>query len=101
MPMKVGEVAGCSMTRPCKCGLASRPRRLFGFSMEPVDGAPCFCTGSIALGGSGLPSTDSLSGFVPAGNGKIRGGQQNQALGRSRGGRNTKIHALADAKGRL
>ena len=28
-------------------------------------------------------------------------GEQNQAVGRSRGGRNTKIHALGDAKGRL
>jgi transposase len=28
-------------------------------------------------------------------------GEENQAVGRSRGGRNTKIHALADAKGRL
>jgi len=28
-------------------------------------------------------------------------GEQKQAVGRSRGGRNTKIHALADAKGRL
>ena len=28
-------------------------------------------------------------------------GEQNQAIGRSRGGRNTKIHAVADAKGRL
>src|SRR5665213_1048087 len=28
-------------------------------------------------------------------------GEQKQAIGRSRGGRNTKIHALADAKGRL
>ena len=28
-------------------------------------------------------------------------GEKNQAVGRSRGGRNTKIHALADAKGRL
>lgn len=28
-------------------------------------------------------------------------GQQTQAIGRSRGGRNTKIHAIADAKGRL
>jgi transposase len=27
--------------------------------------------------------------------------EQNQAIGRSRGGRNTKIHAIADAKGRL
>jgi len=28
-------------------------------------------------------------------------GEQTQAIGRSRGGRNTKIHAIADAKGRL
>ncbi len=28
-------------------------------------------------------------------------GEQKQPVGRSRGGRNTKIHALADAKGRL
>ena len=28
-------------------------------------------------------------------------GEKKQAVGRSRGGRNTKIHALADAKGRL
>ena len=28
-------------------------------------------------------------------------GEHNQAIGRSRGGRNTKIHAIADAKGRL
>ena len=41
---------------------------------QPVDGAPCFFTGSIAPGGCGLPSTDSLSGFVSAGNGKIQGG---------------------------
>ena len=74
MPTKLGEVAGCSMTRPCECGLALRPRRLFGFPVEPVDGAPCFFTGSTALGGCGLPSTDSLSGFVSAGNGKIQGG---------------------------
>lgn len=30
-----------------------------------------------------------------------KGGEQKQAIGRSRGGRNTKIHAVADAKGRL
>jgi transposase len=28
-------------------------------------------------------------------------GEQKQAIGRSRGGRNTKIHAIADARGRL
>ncbi len=59
------------MTRPCICGLAWRPRRLFGFSAEQVDGAPCFFTGSVALGACGLPSTNSLTGLVSAGKRKI------------------------------
>ena len=50
------------MTRPCECGLGLRPRRLFGFSMEPMDEAPCFFSGSLTLGGCGLPSTDRLAG---------------------------------------
>ena len=33
--------------------------------------------------------------------GRRKRGEQKQAIGRSRGGRDTKIHALADAKGRL
>src|SRR5689334_25094918 len=37
---------------------------------------------------------------TPLGQRRKRGGEK-QAVGRSRGGRNTKIHALADAKGRL
>ena len=37
---------------------------------------------------------------APFGIGRKRG-EQKQAIGRSRGGRNTKIHAIADAKGRL
>jgi hypothetical protein len=37
---------------------------------------------------------------APLGSGWKRG-EQKQAVGRSRGGRNTKIHALADVKGRL
>ena len=37
---------------------------------------------------------------TPLGIGRKRG-EQNQAIGRSRGGRNTKIHAIADDKGRL
>src|SRR2546423_10847476 len=37
---------------------------------------------------------------APLGGGRKRG-EQKQAIGRSRGGRNTKIHAVADAKGRL
>src|ERR1700749_4459279 len=62
------------MTRPCECGLGLRPRRFFGFSMEPVDGAPCFFSGSLTLGGCGLPSTDRLADCFVAGNGKIQGG---------------------------
>jgi transposase len=37
---------------------------------------------------------------APLGLGRKKG-EQTQAIGRSRGGRNTKIHAVADAKGRL
>ena len=37
---------------------------------------------------------------APLGSRRKRG-EQKQAIGRSRGGRNTKIHARADAKGRL
>jgi len=37
---------------------------------------------------------------TPLGIGRKRG-EQKQAIGRSRGGRNTKKHAIADAKGRL
>jgi transposase len=37
---------------------------------------------------------------APLGVGRKRG-EQKQAIGSSRGGRNTKIHAIADAKGRL
>ena len=38
---------------------------------------------------------------TPLGSGRKKRGEQKQAIRRSRGGRNTKIHALADAKGRL
>ena len=37
---------------------------------------------------------------APLGLGRKRG-EQKQAIGRSRGGRNTKVHAIADAQGRL
>src|ERR1700761_3678764 len=85
---------GCSMTRPCECGLDVRPRRLFGFPLEPVDGAPCFFSGSIAPGGCGLPSTDSLAGFVSAGNGKIQGGSK---IRRS-GGHGVDFHAKSTSR---
>ena len=38
---------------------------------------------------------------APLGLGRKKGGEETGGIGRSRGGRNTKIHALADAKGRL
>jgi hypothetical protein len=41
--------------------------------MEPVDGAPCFFSGSLALGRCGLPTTDRLADCFAAGNGKIQG----------------------------
>ncbi len=74
MPTKLGAMEDCSMTRPCECGLGLRPKRLFGFAEEPMDGAPCFFSGSLTLGGCGLPSTDRLADRFPAGNGKIQGG---------------------------
>src|SRR5215211_779957 len=73
MPTKCGTVADCSITRPCECGLAVRPWRLFGFRLEPVDGAPCFSTGSLTLGDCGLPSTERLADGFGTGNGKIQG----------------------------
>lgn len=50
----------------------------------------------------GKRSDDRLHPYqgTPLGRRRKRG-EQKQAIGRSRGGRNTKIHALADAKGRL
>jgi hypothetical protein len=70
-----------------------------------VDGAPGFLTGSLTLGGCGLPSTDTLTGCFVAGNGKIQGGSsaerdKREALGRSRGGFSTKACMIADGSGR-
>src|SRR5271163_1647669 len=42
-------------TRPCKCGLALRPKRLFGFN-GLTDGAPSSATVFIDLDAIGLPS---------------------------------------------
>jgi transposase len=47
-----------------------------------------------------LPNRPHPSQLSRRGGPSIRG-EKKQAVGRSRGGRNTKIHALADAKGRL
>ena len=46
--------------------------------MEPVDGAPCFFSGSLTLGACGLPSTDRLADCFVAGNGKIQGGKRHE-----------------------
>src|SRR5262249_37703376 len=50
--------------------------------------------------GRGAASGKTCSGSL-LGTGWRKRGEQKQAVGRSRGGRNTKIHALADTKGRL
>ena len=59
---------------------------------------PCACR----AWESGGHADDRLHAYqsAPLCGGRKRG-EQKQAVGRSRGGRNTKIHALADAKGRL
>jgi transposase len=59
-------------------------------------------SGVVAPGTINRDANDRLHSHhgAPLGNGWKRG-EQNQAIGRSRGGRNTKIHAIADAKGRL
>jgi len=44
---------------------------------------------------------DRLDACQSAARQRAERGEQKQAVGRSRGGRNTKIHALADVKGRL
>src|SRR2546429_6218656 len=62
------------MTRPCLCGLAGRPRRLFGFTArEAAGGAPSFRTVLSDLGGSGLPPTFTPTTLL-AGVSKIQGG---------------------------
>ena len=99
MPTKLGAAGRRSMTRPCECGLGLRPRRLFGFPMEPVDGAPCFFSGSLTLGGCGLPSTDSARRLLRGRQWQDTRGQQHQSFGRSRGGFSTKIHLKTDLDG--
>src|SRR5262249_10896746 len=47
---------GCSMTRPCTCGLC-RPKRLFGFDDGTVGGAPSSRTVFRDPEGDGLPPT--------------------------------------------
>jgi hypothetical protein len=67
--------------------------------MEPVDGAPGFCSGSLTLGGCGLPSNERLADCFAAGNGRIQGGRKIRRSGRSRGGFSTKIHLKTDLDG--
>src|SRR5260370_36874523 len=54
----------CSMSRPCACELAWRPRRLFGL-IEPADGAPCSGTGLSTQGAGGLPSATAAPTLRP------------------------------------
>jgi transposase len=76
-----------------------RPWRLFGFRLEPVDGAPCFLTGSLTLGGCGLPSTERLADCFGIGNGKIQGGTATGPNPTDRGKPGTKRHFITDRRG--
>ena len=71
--------------------------------MEPVDGAPCFFSGSLALGGCGLPSTNRLADCFVAGNGKIQGGRCIDPPGYDAGKKikGKKRHILVDTLGLL
>ena len=64
-----------------------------------MDGAPRFFSGSLTLGASGLPSTDRLADRFFTGNGKIQGAVPRR-IGRTKGGLNSKLHAVCDGKGR-
>jgi len=44
-PTYADEAEACFMTRPCKSGLATRPKRLFGLRPEPMDGGPVLSRG--------------------------------------------------------
>jgi transposase len=83
------------MTRPCECGQALRPRRLFGFPAEPMGGAPCFFTGSIALGLRAPVHRSPLRLRISRQLKDTRGAEF-QAIGLTKGGRNSKIHAIVD-----
>lgn len=69
--------------------------------MEPTDGAPRFFSGSITLGGSGLPSIDRLADGFAAGNGKIQGGHSIDPHGFDAGKKikGKKRHILVDTQG--
>jgi transposase len=71
--------------------------------MEPVDGAPCFFSGLLTLGGCGLPTTDTLADCFVTGNGKIQGGMQIDPSGYDAGKRinGKKRHILVDTLGLL
>src|SRR3984957_6245264 len=56
-----------SISRPCTCGLAMRPRRLFGM-LGWADGAPGSGTGFETQGAEGLPSAAATSTLSPCRN---------------------------------
>jgi multidrug resistance protein len=67
----------CSMSRPCACGLAWRPRRLFGLE-EAADAAPGSGAGSGTRGSEGLPSATAAPTL-------LRRRDEREIQGRSRG----------------
>jgi transposase len=75
-----------------------QPLRAVGEAGRVGEAVPGAC-GSRPIEGNADDRFHTHQG-APLGIGRKRG-EQKQAIGRSRGGRNTKIHAIADAKGRL
>lgn len=90
-------MAGLS-ARVRACNDDLQPFRALGAARNLGDSVSETC-GERAIGRDADDRLDPCEG-APLGIGRKRG-EQKQAVGRSRGGRNTKIHALADAKGRL
>jgi len=80
MPTKYFSIS----TRPCQCGLAARPKRLFGFD-GTTDGAPGSVTASCGRGTIGLPSVTALPSLRRDGNRDIQGTEYTEVLHRRPG----------------
>ena len=99
MPTKLGEAAGCSITRPCECGLGLRPSDCSGSLWNRWTGRLAF-PGPLTLGGCGLQSTDRFADCFVAGNDKIQGGLTAELfvslLGKMMRHRTKPVHLVVD-----
>ena len=105
-----GSSAGsCTFSRAAAAGAIARPnmarrqRSITASCAGRVEVCGRTCSGNWpGAGDRPRPPDDRLHAYqsTPLGR-RWKRGEKKQAVGRSRGGRNTKIHALADARGRL